>query len=294
MVPKNTEYLPANKWVVCVQSDLISLFFGMNSEAQKPKLITHPAITRRVAKQPVTLMFLHGLFGDLSNITDVAKQMPTDLHWKVPSLPLFDRAFSPISLLHLVEWVGEEVKKCAGDVVLIGNSLGGQIAALMASNKPEKIAGLVLTGSAGMGEMQFGATQPRRFDRNYVKSKASFTFYERLVPENLVDEIMKIISDRVQLSRLISWSRSSLQTNLSEICTKIHVPTMLIWGEDDQITPLICAQNFHHAIGGSKLVTIPRCGHAPMIERPDYFAHYLHDFLEEIGVIKPSEKAYLL
>jgi len=68
---------------------------------------------------------------------------------------------------------------------------------------------------------------------------------------------------------------------LSTPITLFAVPTLLVWGKDDRITPSDVAERFHARIRGSQLVYLPNCGHAPMLERPEAFNAAVGDWLVE-------------
>jgi pimeloyl-ACP methyl ester carboxylesterase len=61
----------------------------------------------------------------------------------------------------------------------------------------------------------------------------------------------------------------------------LKVPTLLIWGKQDQITPPHVAEEFHEALPDSELVWIDKCGHAPMMERPEAFNKALDDWMHK-------------
>jgi pimeloyl-ACP methyl ester carboxylesterase len=79
--------------------------------------------------------------------------------------------------------------------------------------------------------------------------------------------------------------RSALETVASPLekldarLATLKVPTLVLWGEDDAITPVAMAHAFHRMIGGSQLMIVPRCGHVPPLERPGEFATAVTDFL---------------
>ena len=60
----------------------------------------------------------------------------------------------------------------------------------------------------------------------------------------------------------------------------LRVPTLILWGADDAITPLSTAHAFNRQIAGSKLQTIARCGHLPPLEQPAEFAAAVTSFLQ--------------
>jgi len=65
---------------------------------------------------------------------------------------------------------------------------------------------------------------------------------------------------------------------------KINIPVALIWGKDDKITPPEVAVEFNQLLPDSELHWIDKCGHAPMMERPEEFNRVLKGFLERIIV----------
>jgi pimeloyl-ACP methyl ester carboxylesterase len=63
---------------------------------------------------------------------------------------------------------------------------------------------------------------------------------------------------------------------------QIGVPTLLIWGRDDRITPPDVAHVLHRGIADARLEFISSCGHAPMMERPGVFNRLALEFLGEV------------
>jgi 2-hydroxy-6-oxonona-2,4-dienedioate hydrolase len=67
---------------------------------------------------------------------------------------------------------------------------------------------------------------------------------------------------------------------LGEEVSQIKQPTLLIWGNNDSITPPFVGHEFHKLIQNSELHFIDKCGHAPMMERPEEFNAILVKFLQ--------------
>ena len=165
----------------------------------------------------------------------------------------------------------------------MGNSLGGHIALIYALRNPEKIKGVVLTGSSGLFESAMGDSYPKRGDYEYIKKKAELTFYNpEFATKELVDELFDIVNDRNKVLRVLTTAKSAIRQNLAEEVSKITAPTLLVWGNNDTITPPFVGEEFHKLIPNSKLLFIDECGHAPMMEQPEEFNRYLNDFLQEI------------
>ncbi|MEM0908434.1 MAG: alpha/beta hydrolase [Pseudomonadota bacterium] len=70
-----------------------------------------------------------------------------------------------------------------------------------------------------------------------------------------------------------------------ERLSTIGVPTLIIVGEDDQVTPPFCAQELHSRIAESTLRIIPRCGHCPPLEQPDLVNGWLSDWWDQPAVL---------
>lgn len=229
-----------------------------------------------------SIVFLHGLFGGLSNFEACISFISGDFDCFVPELPLYttDKK-SP--LISLTEWLVEYIESHfpSQKVHLVGNSLGGQLAIMLALKIPDHIASITLTGSAGLGEKEFQTSFPKRFCADFIREKAAETFFDHHVDEELVAHISEIVKDRDKLLRLIRLAKDSFSVNLISEFPKIEAPVHLIWGYHDKITPLSQADIFQQKLNAS-LDIISDCGHAPMMEKPLQFAESLTFFLQRI------------
>ena len=93
--------------------------------------------------------------------------------------------------------------------------------------------------------------------------------------KELVDEVFETINSRSKLIKILAMAKSAMRHNMKKDLEKINVPTCLIWGENDQITPPNVAEEFDRLLPNSKLFWIKQCGHAPMMELPEEFNHHL-------------------
>ena len=166
---------------------------------------------------------------------------------------------------------------------LLGNSLGGHIGLIFTLKHQEKVSSLTLTGSSGLFESAMGTTFPKRGDISFIRQKAIDTFYDSaMVTPELVDELYATINDRNKALHIVMMSKSAVRNNLRDELHKIYIPTLLIWGRQDQITPPFVAEEFNQLIRSSKLVWVDKCGHAPMMEHVQTFNSILENFLNEI------------
>ena len=80
--------------------------------------------------------------------------------------------------------------------------------------------------------------------------------------------------------RIVAIAKSAQRNNMADEIVNIKVPTLLVWGLNDTITPPVVAHEFNKLIPNSTLRFIDKCCHAPMMERPDEFNMVLGNFLE--------------
>jgi 2-hydroxy-6-oxonona-2,4-dienedioate hydrolase len=232
-----------------------------------------------------TLMLLHGLFGALSNFSDLIEKFRTTHKVVVPLLPLFDLDILHTSVTGLAKHVTQFIEhKGYEKVHLLGNSLGGHVALVYVLKHPEKVKSLILTGSSGLFENAMGDTYPKRGDYEYIKNKTALTFYDpAMATPALVDEVFEITRNRIKVIKIIALAKSAIRNNLGEELNQIKVPTCLIWGKNDTVTPPFVAEEFKKLIPHSELHFIDKCGHAPMMEVPNEFNDILSGFLNTLS-----------
>lgn len=231
------------------------------------------------------LVLLHGLFGALSNFKDLIEYFRQQYRVVVPMLPLFDLDLLHTSVGGLAKYVHRFLEaRDLHQVHLLGNSLGGHVALIYTLKHPERVKSLILTGSSGLFENGMGDTYPKRGDYEYIRKKTELTFYDpKMATDELVDEVFSITNNRLKVIKIIALAKSAIRNNLGEELTNIQQPTLLVWGNNDTITPPFVAREFHKLIPNSELYFIDKCGHAPMMEVPGEFNVILHKFLKKLA-----------
>jgi pimeloyl-ACP methyl ester carboxylesterase len=230
------------------------------------------------------LLLLHGLFGALSNFQDLIEHFKKSYKVVVPILPLFDLDLFHTSVGGLQKHVHKFVEmRDYTNIHLLGNSLGGHVALVHVLKHPERIKSLILTGSSGLFENGMGDSYPKRGDYEYIKRKTELTFYDpATATPQLVDEVYEICNNRLKVIKIIALAKSAIRNNLGEELNQITQPTLLIWGNNDTITPPFVAKEFNRLIPNSELFFIDKCGHAPMMEVPGEFNKILEAFLAKL------------
>lgn len=231
------------------------------------------------------LLLLHGLFGELSNFSGQIDYFRHQYKVVVPLLPLLDLDLLHTTVGGLEKFLHKFIEyRDYKNINLLGNSLGGHVALMYVLRHPEKIHSLILTGSSGLFENGMGDTYPKRGDYEYIKKKTELTFYDpAMATKELVDVLYETVNVRIKAVKIIALAKSAIRNNLGEEVSQIKQPTLLIWGKDDAITPPFVGEEFHKLISNSELHFIDKCGHAPMMERPEEFNTILLKFLRKLN-----------
>lgn len=219
------------------------------------------------------LILLHGLFGALSNWKDVLTHFSKHYRVVIPIMPIFEMNILKLSVEGLANYIHDFIEyKGYSKVHILGNSLGGHVALVYIKKYPQKVNTLLLTGSSGLYENAFGASYPRKGDKQYLKNRISLTFYDpSSTTEELVDEVYETIQDKGKLLRILTMAKSAIRHNMRKDVPNFKMPVCLIWGKQDTITPPAVCEEFHSLFPDSEMHIIDKCGHAPMMEQPIEF-----------------------
>jgi len=228
------------------------------------------------------MVLLHGLFGALSNWDSVQPLMAKYAKAIALSFPLLSAHRSEVKVKSLALYTEYFLRtRKIHPTTLCGNSLGGHVALRLYLAAPEMVDCLILTATSGLYEHSVDAL-PVRPGREFVLEHMSKVFAnEKFITDEAVGEIVNILNDRTNVLNLIHAARSAKKDNLKDVLCEVKAPTLLLWGEDDQVTTMEVAEMFHKLIPNSTLVTVKKCGHAPMIEHPEWFAEQVETFLRK-------------
>lgn len=174
----------------------------------------------------------------------------------------------------------------ARDVLLVGASLGGFVAAQMAVKDCTRIAGMVLIGPLGLrpgkrDERDYAdvfATDEPDLVRLAFADAARFEVKPREIPEA---ELTKRVRAREALSRYV-WQPYMHDPRLHHKLHRARVPTLVLWGAADRIARKACAEGYASAIPGARLQVIEQAGHLPHVERPDAVVAAIESFAKAL------------
>lgn len=231
------------------------------------------------------LLLLHGLFGATGNYKSIQESFKDKYNVVTPILPIMTMPLKKLGLQGLVDHIYAFTKhKGLDDLNIVGNSLGGHLAQIFALKYPELVKSIILTGSSGLFENSMGSTFPKRGNYAFIESKAQSIFYDpKTATKEIVDEVFDIVNDRSKAIRVVVTAKSAIRNNLEKRIQEIKSPVLLVWGEQDTITPLWVGEKFNQLLPNSRLEIFDKCGHAPMMEQPDRFNKTLADFLDTVS-----------
>ena len=238
-----------------------------------------------IGSGPVPVVLLHGLFGSPDNWRTIMEDLADHYRFFALQLPIDrdgDRRHTSFqSLGQLTDHVERFFDEIALDrAVLCGNSLGGQVALDFCLRHPGRVGGLVLAGSAGLFERSLSGSKAPRLCRDWIREQACGIFCDPVhVTDELVDDVYAMLADRQYRRFLLRVAKATRNRYMLDELAEVQVPTMIIWGRNDAITPPFVAEQFCDKIGRAELAFIDECGHAPPIEQPKEFARLLHAFL---------------
>ena len=180
-------------------------------------------------------------------------------------------------------YVGEAVKKTMKKAVLVGHSLGGAVVQKVYLNNPEVCKGLVLVGTGARLRVLPDILEGlKKNPEKAVELILEMGFAEK------GEEYEKKKREFLERTEVLHLDLSlcdkfDLLEDYKSGKIKINVPTLIVVGEKDRLTPVKYAEFFHKHIPNSKLVVIKGASHMVMIEKPEEFNKALEEFLKEVS-----------
>ena len=236
------------------------------------------------------MLLLHGLFGALSNWDGVIEGFSDRFRVLIPVLPIYELPPRKAGLEALLEFLENFLAfKGLTNLTVLGNSLGGHIGLLYTLKNPDNVQRLILTGSSGLFENSMGGSFPKRGSYAYIAERVAYTFYDpKVATKELIDEVFETTSSIPKCMSIVGIAKSAQRHNLAKELHRIKVPTLLVWGLNDTITPPYVGHEFNRLITDSELHFVDKCCHAPMMEHPQKFNMILEQFLAKHTLLEPA------
>jgi len=183
----------------------------------------------------------------------------------------------------------------------VRNSIGGWAAVVFTSAHPEMVEKLVLVSAAGYTPKRWGGkeytedlyTTLNPSTTADLKRLFGLIFYNKsFLTDQFIEQSFSSKLKRSDANTINSFIDSFLRNEdfIDERVKNIKAPTLVIWGREDELTPLPMAEAFTQDIAGSKKVVIDKCGHVPQLEKAADFNLALLKFLGGDAVDSPLAK----
>jgi len=177
-----------------------------------------------------------------------------------------------------VDWLNKQLKHTEKPIV-IGHSNGGRIALAFTQKFPDKIHKLILIDSAGVAHNKLVPRAKLKVLRGVSKAGKALS---RVPP--VKKAFYKIIGAQDYLNAPPNMKRTMqnmLQADQTMNFQAVRVPTTIIWGRDDAITPIKDGRKLEKSIANAKLFTVDNARHAPFFSHPDEVADLIINVLAE-------------
>ncbi|HEV7844536.1 MAG TPA: alpha/beta hydrolase [Pyrinomonadaceae bacterium] len=265
---------------------------GTTARAEKEVRIYGQKIRYLEVGSGPTVILLHGLGGNSANWTLNINALAGKYRVVVPDQVGFGQSDKPLINYRVGTYV-DFLDRFYGELkieraTLVGNSMGGWVAALYTIAHPERVERLVLVDAAGFAP-------PKDFDvkelaglnpstREGMRSLASRVIYNKqLYATNDAIDLMlaqrMAAGDGYTIQSLIE-SIARREDMLDGRLSAIRKPTLIIWGRNDGLTPLAeFGERFKREIASAELIVFDECGHVPMIEKAAEFNAAVLKFL---------------
>lgn len=245
-----------------------------------------------------TVVLVHGFGGDAENWLLLAPRLTGDYRVVAPDLPGFGASDPPADSSFEADRQADRLaalltRLAPGERVhLVGNSMGGQIVAIVAARYPEKVASLALFNPLGIeNEPGIGPSRAMQAysegrnlllpaDREGFEAFVDLLFYRRPPTPGFINDYYagRWLAQRPRLVSVFE-DISERYVPLKPLLGDIRAPVLVLWGEDDQVLPAAGAEHLAAGLERSDTIIFPACGHLPMVEKPGETAAAYRAFL---------------
>ncbi len=231
-----------------------------------------PQVVWRGGRGPI-LVLLHGAGDHAGSWARVVKELSAEYTLVIPDLAGHGDSAPRTGPIHVADVlagleavVGEEAR--SRPVTVVGNSLGGWMALLLAHRHPQWLErAVVISGGAIRGQNTQVKVIPATREEARATVAATRDPSSPPVPDFVLDDIVRN-AQRGPLGRFAATAARMGDYLLDDRLHEIQVPVELVWGESDRLMPLDYAQRLAAGLPRARLTTIPRCGHVPQVECP--------------------------
>lgn len=242
---------------------------------------------------PVVLL-LHGYPLDGAMWSGVARVLSTTFRVLKPDLPGHGEspAPAPSTLEAHADFVEAILAELPAPVGLAGFSMGGYVALALMKRRPEKVRALALVDTRAGADDEAGRAK-REDAISLVRAQGVEAIAQAMVPKllspdgarkpDLVERLTRMIKRQKPEAVAADLSAMRDREDRTGLLPTIAIPTLVVVGELDALTPPADSQAMAAAIPGARLVTVPGAGHLAPMERPRAVAAALSEFFGKMA-----------
>ena len=234
------------------------------------------------------VLFLHGA-GGVPQWLPFFDALAERYELLVPQHPGFGGSDDPSwlrSMADLAMFYLDLIEQAGLDRIhLIGNSLGGWLAAEILIRDRSRFQSLVQLAPAGIRVKGVPSGDnfiwgPEEAVRNLYHDQALADRILALTPNEAQMDV--VLKNRFTVAKL-GWQPRWFNPDLEKWLHRIKLPALVVWGDDDKIMPPAYAALWRERLPDARLVMVNACGHLPHVEQADLVARHTLDFLEGVA-----------
>ncbi len=212
--------------------------------------------------------------------------------WRDQITALSDMADISIAEHRLDDNVSDIARRILADApdrfALAGLSMGGYIAFELYRQAPERIERLALLDTRATEDSAEDTKRRKdllaladqgKFNGISEKLMPLFIHHDRLADRKLVNDVIEMASETGKQGFVNQTKALMARQDSRELCKSINVPTMVLCGRQDVITPLHMHEEIADLIPDSDLIVVEACGHLSTMELPEAVNHALREWL---------------
>lgn len=233
-----------------------------------------------------TIFLIHGFVASSYTFNQLKPLLAKNFSVIAIDLPGFGKSEKSISFTYSFENYAKLVLKCLDylhidDAYIAGHSMGGQIALYTAQKAPDRVKKLVLFCSSGYlprakNYLIYSSYLPffyliakKKINSQSVVKNLKNVFYDHsLITEEQIEEYGRPLQDRNFPKSLVRLLRHREGDLSSEQLSAIYTPTLLLWGQEDKVVPLVIGKKLAKDLPNSKLISYDKAGHLITEEKP--------------------------
>ena len=278
---------------LALDAEFARLRWQAGADEYRARAGDHDIVVVQAGEGDATVVFLHGYTGSKENFLALMPLLP-GRKLLAPDLPGWGESErkpgADYGYAAQAERIAEWLTTLGQPVTLVGHSMGGGIAALVAARHPQRITKLVLMDAGGVpfdenefglavlrGENPFGVTDRASLDRYLATVFVDPPFVPWPADRALIAQ--RAAQAEFEQSVLDSIGRGPDAFLPQREAARITAPTLLLWCANDRVIDASAAHAWRDLLPGSTLAMLQGCNHMPMMEQPRETASLMEEFL---------------